>query len=110
MLHRAHQMGIQVKKKSVPKTEAIAWLKEHPVMDKEDIKFLRKEEARIYAVLEAAEGEALAIAKESWRMAANWTVKEPWLRLCLAIMVHDKARKHLVVKDDAWKRLNPGCA
>ena len=103
MKRRANLRGIKkFRKNSCPKSECIRWLKQNPLTNTSDIKFLRFEEKKIYdAVLAAAlEGEK---QKKEKLLTSNWTGPLPWLRLYCAMMCDD-AMESLKDKDRCLAR------
>ena len=103
MMQQAEEQGIKrLRKNSVLKPEAIAWLKEHPVTDLASVNYLLKTEKALYkTMLEmAVESEASELAKLA---TANWNGPKPWLRLYLCA-TDDRAIEALKVKNDCMDR------
>jgi hypothetical protein len=103
MQRRAREAGIgKLRKNSVLKPEAIAWLKNNPVKGKDNIKFLIKQEQALYMAMKAVAAETLAAEKEKLSSAA-WTGPKPWLRLYLCA-TEDKALEAMKFKDSVMDK------
>ena len=91
MKRRARARGFtKFKKNSALKPECLEWLKANPVVNIDDIAFLRKEEGKTYEMLSDLQEEKQR-DEQAKRDRSNWTTIQPWLRL-YHCMVHDLAK------------------
>ena len=103
MMQQAEEQGIKrLRKNSVLKPDAIAWLKEHLVIDLASVDYLLKTAKALYKTMlkMAAKSEASELANLA---TTNWDGLKPWLCLYLCA-TNDCAIEALKVENDCMDR------
>ena len=78
MKRRAHALGLRkFRKNSCLRPEAILWLRNNPVTDKDSVAFLLKTEAALYKTLKEAAEESQAMEREKLSQG-SWNSVKPW--------------------------------
>jgi hypothetical protein len=106
MVRRAPEYNVgTLRNKTARRTPCISWLLQHPILDQEDIAFVKEEEARLYKELtkQREEQEASAAAANQPVALSHWTTKDPFLRFICALC-HDRAQEAFKYKDDTLTR------
>ena len=106
MQRRAKQFGIDTpKSKYYSKKKCTDWLIAHPILEFNDIEFLKKTEQKIVddILAEKAEKERMKNEKNEKEAREAWRTMEPYLRMHLC-MVHESAIPELLKKDDVMDR------
>jgi len=99
---RAKLYKIKMAISTMPRTDLLEWLMEHPIENIFCQDYLQTEEEKIYKLAKAAQEEQANLAAERLRNC-NWNSDKPWLRLYLAAC-DDSAREALLQKDQVKDR------